>query len=603
VIKELTENALDAGAARVQVEIADGGRLLIKVADDGEGMDPDDARTAFARHATSKLSRAEELEAVGTYGFRGEALPSIGAVGRVRLVTCLRGAAEGAEVVYEGGRLVSAGPGPARAGTVVWVRDLFFNTPARRRAMRSAPAETARVSETLATLALACPDVSVSLSADGRRLWSTPGDGDLVGAVTALFGASFARRSVAVDRADGPPDDAVRVRGLIGLPDISRKDGRRQYLSVRGRPVLARLMRKAVEQAYGGLLQSGRTPVFVLDIELKADAVDVNIHPAKTFVRFRDYGRVHRAVFHALTEALDGADLFGGRLAAAARDGTSVRDPAARDSGRGPATHGATRPNGETLWSPRPVPQGSAGQAALWREQPAAAPAEGPAAADLAELEPLGQLAGLFIAARGRDGLYVIDQHAAHERILYERLLGVRRSGTETPGSQVLAVPETIDLAPGEEGLLEECLEPLGEMGFDIEPFGGRTVVVRAVPAVVAGAAPGRLVADLLERYRDETSRRGVSTDAGDPDRTGGTGGAGVRGEAGPPSGIDRVRVARAVAACRAAVKAGELLSIEEMRALLTDLAACEQPRTCPHGRPTVLRMSFEELRAEFGRE
>lgn len=553
--KELVENALDAGARRIEVELEDGGRALVKVADDGEGMVPEDARLAFERHATSKLASPDDLETIRSFGFRGEALPSIAAVARVRLVTCRPGATEGFEVVVEGGRPVKVGPGPARPGTVVWVRDLFFNTPARREAMRSAPAEAARVADVVATLALAAPDVAVSLASDGRLLWTTPGSGNLVDAVATLLGASAAREMAPVGEGwtgrSGAAEvvtDAVRVTGLAGLPGAARRDGKKQYLFCNGRPISPGLAGRAVEEAYEGLLERGRTPVFVLNLALAPESVDVNIHPAKTQVRFRDYGEVHRAVVSALRRALAGRELFAGRLAgggeslvAAARDGW--------DTVGEQLVYGVTAPG-----------------------------LSGGSAAPLGSLEPLGQVGGVYLAARGPDGLYLIDQHAAHERIVYERLLAAT-GRADLPAAQPLAIPETLDLGPGEEEVLERSLDFLRAVGFEIEPFGGRTVVIRAVPAVLAGVPPARLVSDFLDRAGEE--------------RASGRGGL---------LKFDRLVAARTMAACKAALKAGESICPAEMRALLADLAATAEPRTCPHGRPTVIRVGLADLERWFGR-
>jgi len=531
VAKELVENALDAGAHRVEVDLEEGGRRLVKVADDGVGMDREDARLAFERHATSKLQRPEDLEAIRTYGFRGEALPSIASVARVRLITGQPGAEEGTEVTAEGGRVSFWGPGPARPGTVVWVRDLFFNTPARRESLRSPGAEAARVSETVASLALAAPEVAFTLRNDGEVLWTTPGSGLVEDAAASLFGAGFVRETIPLALDAGP----VRVGGLAGLPSVARRDGRRQYLAVNRRPVSPRLLRVPVEEAYRSLLEAGRTPVFILHLEMPVGAVDVNVHPSKTFVRFRDHGQVHRTVLAAFKTALAG-DLFPGRLA------------------RMGASRGAGLPGRTDTRRPQACPG-----AGLFPD------ARGPWLA----LEPLGQVGGTFVVARGPDGLYVIDQHAAHERVCYERLLD---SAVET-NSQTLAVPVTVDCAPGDEELFGRALGLLRQFGFEVEPFGGRTLVIRAVPAAVSGTPAQHLVADLMDTVRQTGS-----------------------GE------VELTQAARRLAACHASVRAGQALSEAEMQRLLGELADAREPRTCPHGRPTVLRLSLEDLRRAFAR-
>ena len=578
VAKELVENALDAGATRIEVGLEDGGRSLIRVADDGEGMDSEDAVLAFERHATSKLARSEDLESIRSYGFRGEALPSIGAVARVRLLTCRKGLAEGAEIVYEGGRLVASGPGQAREGTVVWVRDLFFNTPARREAMRSASAEAARVSEVVGTLALAAPAVAVSLTSGGQLLWSTPGNGRIEDAVAGLCGAVFAREMVPVAWAG-----TVAIDGLAGLPGAARRDGKRQYLFCNGRPINPRILRGAVEEAYKTLLEAGRTPVFVLNLSLPPVAVDVNIHPAKTYVRFRTHGEVHRVVLTALRAALGRAELFAGRLGG--RLAAAGMVPAGSD-GTGSLGAEVTVPIDwrDILGT---AGRGSGGRPSWGRvgEEKECLPTAltPPGSVGLPALLPLGQIGGVFVVAAGPDGLYVVDQHAAHERVVYERLLGEAAGPKLAGDAQVLAVPVTLELGPGEEDVFTRSLDFLGQVGFELEPFGPRAALIRAVPAALAGVSPAGLISDFLDRLAAEE------------------GGGGNSGS-GTASRFDRVVAARTMAACRAALKGGEKLSLEEMRALLLELAATSEPRTCPHGRPTVLRIGLDELQRGFGR-
>jgi DNA mismatch repair protein MutL len=575
VAKELVENALDAKATRIEVDLEDGGRLLLRVSDNGEGLSPEDVSLAFERHATSKLARAEDLETVASYGFRGEALPSIGAVARVRLLTCPKGATEGREVIFEGGRLVSASPGAAREGTIVWVRDLFFNTPARREAMRSAAAETARVSEVVGTLALAAPGVAMSLTSGGQLLWSTPGTGCLREALAGVQGATFAREMTPVDWR-GP----INVSGLAGLPSVARRDGKRQYLFCNGRPINPRILHDATDGAYKTLLATGQTPAFVLALFLPPATVDVNVNPAKTYVRFRNHGEVHRAVLAALRTALERADLFAGRL----------------EGHLAPAGRAETTAVGDTLpieWRDIFSSGGWAGRRPeSWEyagEERASFPAGSgpdlPPRGGFPALLPLGQVGGVFIIAAAPDGIYILDQHAAHERVVYEGLIG-QAAGTRLTGeAQVLAVPVSLELGPGEEEVLERSLLFLRQAGFDIEPFGPRAAIIRAVPAVLAGVSPVDLISDFLDRLAVAERPSGL---AGEGDK--------------PEIGFDREVAARTLAACRAAVKQGERLSLAEMDALLKNLAGAAEPRTCPHGRPTLLRIGLEDLRRGFER-
>jgi DNA mismatch repair protein MutL len=368
----------------------------------------------------------------------------------------------------------------------------------------------------------------------------------------------------------------VAIEGLAGLPAAARRDGKRQYLFCNGRPINPRILRGAVEEAYKTLLEAGRTPVFVLNLSLPPVAVDVNIHPAKTYVRFRDHGEVHRAVLTALRTALGRAELFAGRLGGRLTGSDETGPPGAevavpvdwRDI-LGSAGRGS---RGRPSWG-RVGEEKEGLPAALTPPRSVGWPA----------LLPLGQLGGVFVVAAGPDGLYVVDQHAAHERVVYERLLGEAAGPKLAGDAQVLAVPVTLELGPGEEDVLTRSLDFLRQVGFELEPFGPRASLIRAVPAALAGVSPAGLISDFIDRLAAEE------------------GGGGNSGS-GTASRFDRVVAARTMAACRAALKGGEKLSLEEMRSLLLELAATSEPRTCPHGRPTVLRIGLDELRRGFGR-
>ncbi|MCL6451553.1 MAG: DNA mismatch repair endonuclease MutL [Acetobacteraceae bacterium] len=572
VVKELWENAVDAGALRVQVLLEEGGKRLIQVQDDGCGMSAADARLALERHATSKIRDISDLGQLGTLGFRGEALPSIAAVSKLEILTGEEGGLFGTRLVVEGGRLVSVGEAGCTPGTTVWVRDLFFNTPARRAQLRMAAAELASCSEVLAQAALARPSVALSARHGSRLLLATPGRGDLRETVAAVYGAELARGLLEARMEAG----ALRLEVLVGPPALARAGRALQHFSVNGRPVRNPGLRRVLEECFRSLLPSGRHPVALLHIHLPPGGVDVNVHPSKAEVRFLDEEAVWDAVRRAVGSALARGALavapgfLGSSRPAAARPHaaeapTAVEGGSVCAPGRGAATAASTA--GPGLEVAEPAGPG-------WR--PAAAGAAGTVLRDeLAALEPLGQVGGTYLVAAGPDGLYLLDQHAAHERVYFEAFLS--RPGERS--AQPLLVPFTVELGPAEQAQVEARPEVLAAMGFEVEPFGGGALLIRAVPSSLADQAGPALVRDVVGRWLE-----GESEWRGDQAR--------------PQEEV----AALVVSACRAAIKAHQSLSREEARALLRDLAACQMPHTCPHGRPILARLGLRELERLFGR-
>ncbi|MFZ5898214.1 MAG: DNA mismatch repair endonuclease MutL [Bacillota bacterium] len=537
VVKELVENALDAGATKINVEIAGGGLEYIAVTDDGIGMDPEDARLAFERHATSKIKTASDLYSIQTLGFRGEALPSIAAVARVHLKTRLRGAAAGTELSLEGGRVVFERPAGVPEGTTVIVRDLYFNTPARLKFMRSPSSEGGLAADIAGRLALARPDVAFSFRQNGRLLFQTPGNNRLLDAIAAVFGPDVARRMRPVSAERG----GMRVTGYAGPPDLSRSSRRHQVLVVNGRFVKSFLVAGAIESVYRGVLSSGRYPVVVLHLEVDAGKVDVNVHPAKLEVRVAGQNELVETVGLALRNAFDNA-LTG--------KGAEIVLPSVADR-PGPQSY----PRADWEFTGRH--QAFADAMALY-------------APSLA-LRPLGFLPPTYVLATGPDGLYIVDQHAAHERILYEEFL--ERFGQNTPQMQSLAVPVVLELTPQESALIEQYGSRLLNYGFELETFGGGTFVLRAVPVGVTASA--ELLKDILARLGEER-----------------------------PVGLEETSgMLAACLACRQAVKAGEVMSLNEMQRLLDRLLQSRNPSVCPHGRPTYIKMGADELAQRFLRE
>lgn len=539
VAKELVENSLDAGATNLKVRYEQGGMTLLEVDDDGEGMSKEDAVLALERHATSKVRGEADLERIHTLGFRGEALPSIVQVSRTELRTRRRGEQEGTRLVVEGGRLLLREVVGTSPGTRVTVRDLFFNTPARKAYLKPPATESARVLEVLGRLALASPGVQFDVVSDGRPVLQTDGNGDLRGVVASLWGVDAADRTLPILATAA----GMRVSGLISRPDLSRSNRQGQVLVVNGRPVQNLRVRYAAEEAYRSLLMKGRYPYLVLVVELAPDAVDPNVHPTKWEVRFRDEAALARLVHEACRESLlpRRASDAGPRRAELALREEPPLDRWHRGEGEG---------QGLTFFG-------------------------GASAAAAEAIPPMPyarcQVKSLFIVAEGEGSLFLVDQHAAHERVGYDRLVGRPEERT----AQDLLVPLVVTLAPGDREHLRRWEGALTSEGFAFEAFGrsGETVV-RRIPAFLVKDASPRILEDILRELGEE-----------------------------PEEGLQAKRhVWMAMAACRAAVKRKDVLSVPEQQALLAALWATAEPRHCPHGRPTWVSVPYGQLEHRFGR-
>jgi DNA mismatch repair protein MutL len=548
VVKELLENALDAGARRVEIAIAGGGVELVRVRDDGCGIPAAELADAFERHATSKLRRAEELFEVRTLGFRGEALAAIVAAAEVRCTTRPAGEHAAATARFRGGRLEHAGSAGAAPGTTVEARELFAELPARRRFLRSPRAEARAVAQLVTDYALARPDVAFRLEIDGRTALATDGGGDQREAWAAIYGDEAARALLALAHAREEPDGArVAVTGLAGPPSLHRASRGAIHLFANGRAIVSRQLVHAVEQAYAGLLPAARHPLAVLHVEVPPARVDVNVHPRKAEVRFRDDRLVHATVSEAVRRALAGA-------------------PAAGVERLLPPPPGGAASARLVLATARPAPPPI--RSAAHGESAAARPPL-PLDERLPALRALGQVDATYLVAEAPDGLYLVDQHAAHERVLYERVLGTLAA--RAPEAQPLLEAAVVALAPAQLALALAEREALAALGFELAETDGAALMLRAVPAALAQRDPARTLTEYLDRLDAEERLSG-------PDR------------------------AAATLACRAAVQAGDRLDAEQQRALLLALERCEQPQTCPHGRPTLLHLSREALGRSFGR-
>ena len=566
VVKELVENALDAGAGHIEIEVDGGGADRIRVRDDGCGIAPEQVADAFERHATSKLRSEHDLFAVRTLGFRGEALASIAAAADVDL-TSRPGEQDAAAVArLRDGRLERLGSAAAAPGTTVEARDLFAALPARRRFLRSARAETRAVADVIAALALAYPEVAFRLVADGRAVLSSPGTGDPRDAIGAVHGTEVAGAlgPISASRRDDETEASVEVTGLAGPPSLHRGSRAYLHLVANGRTITSRTLAYAIEQAYRGLIPAGRHPVALVRITVPPDQVDVNVHPTKAEVRFRHERLVYAAVADAVRQAIAGSAVPLGPLPSAltGRGGWDDRlDTAMSAPPDGRSVIAAARP-ASMLAEPAP-------------SRPADAPREGgdQSALGIHEriplLRALGQVDLAYLVAEAPDGLYLVDQHAAHERVLYEQALAARQAGA--PASQPLLQAVVAPLSAPQAALALAEADALGALGWTIEATDGAAVILRAVPAALAGRDAATALRDHLDRIEAEERLTG-------PDRV------------------------AASLACRAAVMAGDRLDAEQQRALLRALEACETPHTCPHGRPTMLHLSREALNRSFGR-
>ena len=558
VVKELCENALDAGARAIQVEIEEGGLGLVRVADDGSGMDREDALLALERHATSKLLDVSGLAAIATMGFRGEALPAIASVARLRLDTSPGGDGAGTRLLVEGGRVLEATEVGRPRGTTVEVRDLFFNTPARRKFMRSPATEAGHAAEAALRLALARCDVAFLLRSRGRVAWSFGAGSPLGERAAAALGREAHAHLLAVDASRGE----VAVRGVVTGPDHSQPTSRALYLYVNGRYVRDRGAAHAVLRAFAGSLPAGRHPAGILFVEMPLGRVDVNVHPQKLEVRFADARSVYDAVHHGVAEAL--------RPAPWLRHGGAPADAGAHAVPGGGAVPVAAEASA-VLAEARRV----GGSEALPFPHPAAGSGLGPARGGyFASLRYVGQHARTYLLCEAPAGaLVVVDQHASHERLLFHRLRAAFRS--RALAVQPFLVPPVVTLPLPAARIVEGSLTELARLGLEIEPFGGESLAVKGAPALLGGVPLGPLLADLAQQLQQ--LERGSAVE-------------------------EAVDDLLATMACHAAIRAGEPLGAEEARELLDALDAVDFKARCPHGRPVVFDLPLAELERRVGR-
>lgn len=557
VVKELLENALDAGATNVRIAVHGDGSKRIQISDNGSGIPADEVELAFARHATSKLRSADDLYAIQTLGFRGEALASIASVSHLTMTTRAEAEPIGTLIRLEGGLIHSRRSIGAPPGTLISVENLFYNTPARLKFLKKETTEKRQIATVITRYAMAYPHVRFLLEQDGHEIFRTGGSGDLIDVILVALGLDQIKHMLEVD----DTQNDIRVHGFASMPGLNRADRTRITLFVNGRWIQDTSLTYAVVQAYHTLLMTGRYPVAVLMIEMPPADVDVNVHPTKAEVRFRDpdavFSAVQRAVRRAVIDQAQTPALRIGRYAAFRRNEDDVI--AERQLGLGlaleaPGQHARQQ---QEAYDPTAIPEGAGTP-----DKPRT----------LLMLRVVGQIGAAYIVAEGPAGMYLIDQHAAHERILFEQFMA--EHARQQPIKQYTLAAQTIQVAPAEARVLEEHLDALTESGFGIEPFGPNVFIIRSLPAMLADSDPVEVIGGIIEDL-----------------------------ERGDKPGAQSVEDKIVLRVCKqAAVKAGQVLSYEQMQAIIRQLERCETPLTCPHGRPTMIHLSSDRLAREFGR-
>ncbi len=636
VVKELIENAIDAGASEVRVEVRDGGKRLIRVSDNGSGIPSTEAELAFTHHATSKIESSDDLFALHTLGFRGEALPSIAAVAHVTMLTRSANEEVGIELKLSNGRVTARTPHAAPPGTVVTVENLFHNIPARLKFMKSTVTESGHIHELVSRYALAFPTIRFSLTSENRLAFQSAGNGSMADVLVAVYGIETAKQMLEIPnpnlqphkgaatlspnlqspnlqspnlqspQSPQSPTSSIQVHGYISSPSLHRANRSQMVFFVNGRLVQDRSVTYAVSEAYHTLLPVGRYPMCILKIDLPADHVDVNVHPTKAEVKFREphvvFSTVQRAVRRVLLTQTEVPSLAsapdwstaGERPADLRNIGqlgmeiqrTEVASPTSQVPGPTSdvqrSISGVQSPpsNLQSPISNLQSPVSNLQSPTQPPDQATIRPSDHPTNS-LPMLRVLGQVARTYIVAEGPEGIFLIDQHAAHERVLYERFQ--RERAERGLSTQSLLEPLPLELSPRQAALLDEQLGLLSEVGFQIEPFGGTTYLLRAVPSIMTEGDPRQSLSIILDEMVGE--RDPLHSGPGDP----------LHGQ--------REAMLIASVCKQAAIKAGRVMNLPEMQELIQQLEHSESPRTCPHGRPTVIRLGLDQLAREFRRQ
>ena len=562
VVKELTENSLDAGAKNISISIADAGRTLIEAADDGHGIPSAELELAASRHATSKLVQSEDLFHIRTLGFRGEALASIGSVSQMTITSRVESAKEGARLRVNGGISEKVEKVGAPKGTAVRVENLFYNVPARLKFLKTDTTERRAIDSLVTRYALAYPNVRFKIT-DGKQVTlQTAGDGDRRAILASLYGVDVAKQMLEVMASE----EGLTLTGFISPVSLTRSNRKEITFFINGRWVQEISLNSALLQAYHTLLMVGRYPLTALFLDMAPEDVDVNVHPTKAEVRFRSQDKIFSFVQRSVRKALlaytpvpaVSPQLWGNRSVPSEPRTVGIDWSIAHD--------GQLSADSEQLSVNRNEGQGTSNEEPVTNLQPSFA-------TGVPLLRLIGQIGSAYLVAEGPDGLYLIDQHAAHERVLFEKLMAQHES--KSIPSQSLLTPEIVTLPPGSAKVLTEQLPFLNHFGFEVEEFGTNTFQVRAMPVLFAGGSPAMAIKALVEDFEEDESPLTAEVEA---------------------------RLAARVCK-RLAVKAGQALTSEEQRSLLNDLEVCQSPRTCPHGRPTMIHLSVDMLERQFGRK
>lgn len=577
VVKELVENSIDAGASRIEIEIKNGGRQLIQVIDDGVGMEREDAVLAIERHTTSKITEPDDLNSLKTLGFRGEALPSIVTISQFEMVTKPADAALGTLIEVKGGLLQKVKDCGAPNGTTIKVHDLFFNTPARLKYLKTIPTEAGYIGEIVSRMALAYPEISFRLNHHEYEVLFTPGGGGLYEAIVAIFGKDTGKEMIPVNYQEG----SLKITGFIGKPNVAKTNRNNEIFFINRRYFHNRVLSAAVEKAYHTLLPIARYPFVVLFLEIDPSAVDVNVHPAKMEVRFSNETELFKIFYHAVLKFLKDNCLLSEWIAP--DEDLNLKTVLATDNHRAPQNTGInytefTRIAAQTSSQVAEAALQTATAVYTIPEIQTSEPTVAPVTqAILIRMDNSNHLyvfpkalQDTYILAHDEKGLLIIDQHAAHERVLYERYYFKAK---EFLGTQSLLLPETVNLSHAQYKVVAERLTLFSEIGFELEVFGGQTVILRGVPLNLANVNYHQIIQDLIEQFINfETFKN--------------------------PAEIKEAFII--TMACKTAIKAGDKMNHLEMESLARDLFRCENPYTCPHGRPTVFRMNYEELAKKF---
>ncbi|PIO04831.1 DNA mismatch repair protein MutL [Candidatus Woesearchaeota archaeon CG08_land_8_20_14_0_20_43_7] len=568
VIKEFIENSIDAGSKKIAIDLREGGVSYIKISDDGEGMTPKDAKLCFERHATSKIKDTDDLFSIKTLGFRGEALASVAAVAKMMIQTRQEDETEGTRVIIEGGKLIGSEPIGCPKGTTIEVENLFYNTPARKKYLKSFSTELASIMDIVTRYAIINPQIHFSVNHNGKKTFSSPSC-DMHSNLVNIFGLDTAGQMIIVEHSE----DGISIKGYISRPPATRSDRSNQSIFINKRYVKNKVITDAVYDAYHTLLTVNRHPFVVLDIKIDPEKIDVNVHPTKIHIRVQSEDRLRKAVFDAIRNSLINSGLIVDLQESSFQDSAfpSIRQAKLDGSLSGRGSTSEYRPTSHRKY---PVMTGS--QTMLEGSEPLIArekPIE-PTKLDLPRFNVLGQVHRTYIIAEVEEGFYIIDQHVAHERILYERFMESVKNGKVR--SQELISPARLELSQKDSLILKDNIDVFVNLGFDIEEFGDNSFVIRRSPIIQDKQLQKEDIMDILDDLLKDLSES-IS--------------------------IDKKREKMLITmACRAAIKAGKILTEKEVHDLIADLMKTDNPFTCPHGRPVIIKMSLYELEKLFKR-